>query len=38
MLLQMSDADNDLNPLPNNYFTLALQVWVRISNNTSPVK
>lgn len=34
-----NDADNDLNPLPNNYLLPigTTQIWVRISNNTSPV-
>ncbi len=34
-----NDADNNLNPLPNNYLLPVgtTQVWVRIANNTSPV-
>ncbi len=34
-----NDADNDLNPLPNNYLLPlgTTQVWVRIANNTSPL-
>jgi gliding motility-associated-like protein len=34
-----ADADNDINPLPNNHLLPlgTTQIWVRISNNTSPV-
>lgn len=33
------DADEDLNPLPNNYLLPlgTTQVWVRIANNTAPL-